>query len=136
MTTHDIPELDRDGLRQFGLTTGAILSVLFGLVLPWLFDLEYPRWPWFVGGVLIVWGLVHAPSLNPVYRVWMRFGLLLGRITTPLVLGLVFFFMITPLSLAMRVFGRTGLKTTPDPQRASYRETSETPAANHMEKPF
>ena len=40
MATHEIPELDREGLRQFGLTTGGIVAVLFGVVLPWLFDLD------------------------------------------------------------------------------------------------
>ena len=46
MISSDIPELDRAGLRKFGLTTGAIVALLFGLFLPWLFDFGLPRWPW------------------------------------------------------------------------------------------
>ena len=136
MTPHQIPELEATGLRQFGLTTGSIVPVLFGLVLPWLFDLNYPLWPWFVGGLLIIWALMHSPSLNPVYRGWMCFGLLLSRITTPLVLGLVFFLVITPMSLGMRLFGRTNMSTKQDPKRRSYRELSDPQSSKHMEKPF
>ena len=133
---HEIPELDRDGLRHFGLTTGAIVAVLFGLLLPWLFELDYPRWPWFVGGILIIWGLVHPPSLKPVYYWWMRFGLLLSRVTTPLVLGAVFYLMITPLSLVMRAFGREGMHTKHPSGQRSYRIPSEQPSKGNMERPF
>ena len=136
MATHEIPELDREGLRHFGLTTGGIVALLFGLVLPWLFDLDYPRWPWIVGGVLIAWGLIHPPSLKPVYYWWMRFGVLLSRVTTPLVLGVVFYVMITPLSLVMRVFGREGMHSKPGPDRSSYRILSERPPTSKMERPF
>ena len=43
---HNIPELDQKGLRNFALVTGGVIVGLFGLVLPWVFDLEWPRWPW------------------------------------------------------------------------------------------
>ena len=87
----DIPQLDARGLRNFGLATGSIIAVLFGAVLPWLLDLQYARWPWVFGGLLAGWALVHSHSLRPVYYVWMQFGLLLHKVTTPLVLGVLFF---------------------------------------------
>ena len=40
-----IPELDRKGLREFGLTTGAAVIVIFGLFFPWVLDLAWPIWP-------------------------------------------------------------------------------------------
>ncbi len=51
----EIPELDRQGLRQFALSTGAIVAVLFGLFFPWLLDVNFPIWPWVVAGVLAGW---------------------------------------------------------------------------------
>ena len=92
-----IPELDTAGLRRFGLSTGAIVAVLFGIALPYLFEWSYPRWPWIIAGVLITWALVAAPSLKHVYRNWMRLGLLLNRIVSPIILGIVFFIVVTPL---------------------------------------
>ena len=44
--TWHIPELDRSGLRKFGITTGAMVVALFGLLFPWLLEVDYPRWPW------------------------------------------------------------------------------------------
>ena len=52
---HIIPELDRKGLRRFGLTTGAIVVAVFGLFFPWMLDLNWPRWPWIIAAPL--WSL-------------------------------------------------------------------------------
>ena len=77
--THQIPELDAKGLREFGVVTGAIVAGLFGLFFPWVFDRqfpgEFPWWPWMFCAVLGGWGLIAPNSLRPVYRGWMRFGL-------------------------------------------------------------
>ena len=43
---HPIPELDRKGLREFGLTTGALIAAIFGLFFPWLLSVHIPLWPW------------------------------------------------------------------------------------------
>lgn len=100
---HDIPDLDRRGLRKFGLTTGAILVVLFGLVLPWLRDRPLPLWPWCVAAVLAVWALAAPASLTMVYRPWMKAGLLLGWLNTRIILGLVFWIIVMPLGLILRL---------------------------------
>ena len=102
-TSHPIPELDRKGLREFGLVTGAIVAGLFGLFFPWLLETGLPAWPWAVGGGLGLWALVAPASLRPVYRTWMRLGLALSRITTPLILGVVFYW------LRKLVCGRSGV---------------------------
>ena len=100
---HDIPDLDRRGLRKFGLTTGAILVMLFGLVLPWLRDRPLPLWPWCVAAVLAVWALAAPASLTMVYRPWMKAGLLLGWLNTRIILGLVFWIIVMPLGLILRL---------------------------------
>jgi hypothetical protein len=74
---HGIPELDRKGLREFGLITGAIVAVLFGLFFPWLLERSFPLWPWAIFAVLGAWALVAPLSLRLVYRAWMRFGRIL-----------------------------------------------------------
>lgn len=133
---HEIPTLDRRGLRDFGLVTGAILAVLFGLFFPWLLEFTIPAWPWVVGGILAVWGIAAPMTLNPVYRAWMRFGLLLSRITTPLVLGIVFFVMIFPLGFAMRRFGWDPMARKIDDDADSYRVPSTKARRNSIERPF
>ncbi len=136
MTHPSIPELDARGLRSFGLTTGSIIAVLFGALLPWVFSLDFPKWPWVLGGVLGAWALIHASSLEPVYHLWMRFGLLLHKVTTPLILGVVFFLIVSPMSLVMKLFGRDALGRTLDDSASSYRVLPDSAPPNNMEKPY
>ena len=136
MTLHTIPELDRAGLRKFGLTTGAIVGVLFGLFFPWLLERPWPRWPWVVFGVLAAFALVAPNALNPVYKVWMRFGLIMSRITTPLIMGLAFFVVISPVAFIKRMAGKDSMNRTFDQKAASYRTQRAQASQNHFERPF
>ena len=131
-----IPELDRKGLRDFGFVTGGILAVLFGILFPWVLSHPYPYWPWVLAIVLAIWGLAAPHTLRPVYRVWMRFGLVLNRVTTPIIMGVVFFLVIAPVSLGMRLFGRDPMARNFDDGVKSYRIASTKAPKEHMEKPF
>jgi O-antigen/teichoic acid export membrane protein len=133
---HEIKSLDRKGLREFGIVTGAIVAVLFGLFFPWLLATRIPLWPWILAGVLVTWALLAPGSLEPVYRGWMRFGLLIGSITTPLILGIVFFLLIMPMGLVMRTFRYDPLSRALDKEAASYRVPSRKPDAKSIERPF
>ena len=119
-----IPELDRKGLREFGLTTGAAVVITFGLFLPWILDLAWPTWPWFIAAAFWSLALMQPLWLRPIYRAWMRFGLLASRIMTPLVLGIVFFAMIAPMAIVRRVIGSDPLQRTLDSNQKSYRVQS------------
>ena len=131
-----IPELDRKGLREFALVTGGIVAVLFGLAFPWIFDLQFRLWPWTVAGVLIVWGLVAPATLRPVYRGWMHFGLLLSRITTPIILGLVFLIAVLPTAIILKMCGKDPMARNFDADALSYRVKTEPPSADNLEKPY
>jgi len=132
---HTIPELDRKGLREFGLVTGAIVAGLFGLFFPWVLERSWPLWPWAIFALLGLWGLIAPLSLRPVYRVWMRFGLLLSKITTPIIMGLVFFVVITPIGLVRRLAGRDSMSRGFD-DSSTYRVSSTKPASDNLEKPY
>jgi hypothetical protein len=133
---HKIPELDRKGLRQFGLTTGAIVGVLFGLFFPWVLERPVPRWPWVIFGVLALMALAVPDALRPVYTGWMRFGLFMSRITTPLIMGIVFYLVITPMGLVMRIMGKDYMARRLRDQAASYRIESTATPPKRLEKPF
>ena len=135
-TTHTIPELDRKGLREFGLVTGGIVAGLFGLFFPWLLDVQIPLWPWAVAGVLAAWALLAPASLGPLYRLWMRFGLLISRITTPIILGLVFFVVILPVALVMKVLRHDPMARRFDDEAETYRVPSRKALRDSMERPF
>lgn len=131
-----IPELDRKGLRDFGLVTGALVGGLFGLFFPWVLEARFPVWPWVVFGVLGLWGLAFPTSLRPVYRIWMRFGLLLNRVTTPLIMGVLFFLIITPLALALKLGRWDAMHRRFDAGASSYRVPNEPKPKESLENPF
>lgn len=135
MNEQAIPELDRKGLRHFGITTGAIVVLIFGLFFPWLLDRAWPLWPWLLCAVLALWGLAAPMSLRPVYRGWMRFGLLASRVMTPLIMGIIFYLLITPFGLVRRMFGKDTLPKRFDPT-PSYRVPSRPAPAEKLRRPF
>ena len=133
---YKIPELNRTGLREFGLTTGAIVVAIFGLFFPWLLELDWPVWPWVIAAPLWSLALVYPMWLRPIYRAWMHFGLLASRVMTPLVLGIVFFGMILPMALVWRLTGNDPMRRALDPNQKSYRVQSIKSPKEKLEKPF
>jgi hypothetical protein len=132
---HDIPELDRKGLREFGLTTGGIVAVLFGLGFPWLLERPWPLWPWILFAVLGTWGLVAPMSLRPVYRGWMKFGLFMSKFMTPLIMGLVFYLVVTPMAMVLKILGKDYMARRFDSSE-SYRVKSERAPKDNLKRPF
>ena len=133
---HIIPDLDRKGLREFGLTTGAAVVAIFGLFFPWMIERPWPVWPWVIAAPLWLLALIYPKWLRLIYRGWMRFGLLASRVMTPLVLGIVFFGMISPMALVRRLRGNDPMQRTFDPDQKSYRIQSVKSPREKLERPF
>ena len=133
---HRIPELDSKELRQFALSTAAAIAVIFGLILPWIFDFTFPKWPWIASAVLAAWGLAAPSTLRLVYRTWMRISLLISSVTTPLILGIVFYLVILPAALIMRIIGTDPMRRKFEKDAGSYKIISEKPDRENLERPF
>ena len=126
----------RQELRKFGLVTGAIVVVLFGLLLPWVFGFAWPTWPWILAGVLGLWALVHPDSLFVVYKYWMRFGVVAGWINTRIILGIMFYLIFFPTGMIIRLFGKDAMARKWDDKAESYRIISNQPDKDHVERPY
>jgi len=133
---HMIPELDQKGLREFGLTTGAAIVAIFGLFFPWMLDLDWPVWPWVIAVAFWSLAMIQPLWLRWIYRAWMRFGLLASRVMTPLVLGIVFFVIISPMAMVRRLMGNDPMQRALDPDQKSYRVQSIKSPKEKLEKPF
>jgi len=112
-----IPSGKKD-LRNFGL----VMAAAFGLLGSALFFYEKPTYPIFAGFALIflTLGLIAPNVLKPIQRAWMTLALILSWIMTRVLLVVAFFILITPLSLAMRVFGHKFLELSWKENRESY----------------
>ncbi len=135
-TVNAIPELDARDLRKFGLVTGGIIAGLFGFLFPWLLDTSWVYWPWTVAGILVLWGLAAPKTLGPIYRLWMQAGLLLSRVTTPVVLAMVFYLVIVPVAVVMRAARHDPMARRFEKRVDTYRVWSRKPAKENMERPF
>jgi hypothetical protein len=99
--------------RKFGLTVGAAFAVLAGIT--WWRDHELLLRAFAgISGALILAGLVVPARLGPVFRAWMGLALLISRVTTPIFLAIVYFLVIAPVGLLMRLLGRNPLRHEPE----------------------
>ena len=134
--THAVPQLDRGGLRRFGLTSGLSLMGLFGVLLPWALRRHYPSWPWALGGLLIATALLIPRALSVVYVPWTRLALLFGRVTSALLAAVVYFVVMTPVAWIIRTAGSDPMKRRLERDAPSYRVPSRRPDPSSMERPF
>lgn len=126
----------RRELRQFGLLTGSLIAVLLGGLIPWLRGRSYPAWPWIVGAVLLGCGAIYPAALRYPFAIWSAAGGLLGWINSRLILGLVFYLLVTPMGLVMKLMGRDPMARKFEPGAQSYRVASRRAPAQNLERPF
>jgi len=107
--------------RAFGLVFAGFFAVLFALGC-WRGHFHFWTTQASLGLAALFLGLALAAPhwLAPLNRLWTRFGRLLHAITSPLVLGLVFFLVVIPLGLLARLLGRDFLRLKLDPQARTY----------------
>ena len=113
--------------RQFGLLAGAILAA--AAAWPVLRGGKLRLGLLAVGFLLAGIALVWPRLLKPVNRLWQRLGIALGRVTNPLVAGLLFLVVITPLGLLLRRMGRLSVRLSMDPRARSYWQEKPNPAS-------
>lgn len=94
--------------RSFGLLFGAVFALVAGW--PLLFGGEVRAWAAVTSACFFAASLLVPHVLAPLNRAWMKFGEILHRIVSPVVLALLFFAIITPFGIAMRIFGRDPLR--------------------------
>lgn len=133
---HSITELDKKGLREFGLVGGSIVAISFGTLLPMLRHQSLPIWPWAITLLLWVWAIAAPTSLNLLYQPWMRVGFVLGWIQTRLILIIVFYTMVTPMGLVRQVLHQNSIVKHSNLDLSSYRQASQQRTGESMEKSF
>ncbi|MBI3471788.1 MAG: hypothetical protein HY013_10570 [Candidatus Solibacter usitatus] len=104
--------------RSFGL----VFTAFFGIYGLWpLWKGGAPRlWSLALSGAFLALALIAPAVLHPLNLLWTKLGLLLARITNPIVTGLMFYVIFTPAALAMRLMGKDLLRLRPDPDADSY----------------
>ena len=90
--------------RSFGIVFFVVFSIIS--ILPILKGGEPRVWLLIVGLFFLILGLAKSKLLTPLNKLWFKFGILLGNLVSPIVMGLVFFLVVTPISLIMKILGK------------------------------
>ena len=87
--------------RSFGI----VFFVVFLLIgfYPLLNEGNLRIWSVIISIVFFILGLLNSKILTPINKVWFRFGLFLGKIISPLIMGIIFFFVVTPIGIFLRI---------------------------------
>lgn len=125
MATGIRARLSRAEGRKFGLTLGVAFGALGGLMF-WRDHDSAALVVWTLAGALLLAGLVVPDRLGPIQRAWMGLAHAINRVTTPILMAVIYFIVITPFGLLMRAFGRNPL--APSEAEGSFWVSRETEA--------
>ena len=91
---------------------GVVFFIVFVVIAfyPLVNQEEYRLWALITALIFLVLGLINSSILTPLNLLWFKFGMLLGRIVSPIIMGLVFFGVVTPTGLIMKLFKKDLLK--------------------------
>ena len=87
--------------RSFGI----VFFIVFLLIAlyPLLKGNDLRIWSLLISFIFLALGLINSKILTPLNKLWFKFGLLLGRFISPLIMGIIFFVVVTPIAIIMRL---------------------------------
>ena len=94
--------------RSFGL----VFFVIFLIVALWplKYEEDIRLWSLVISIIFFILGVINSKLLTPLNKLWFKFGILLGSIVSPIVMGVVYFAVVTPIGVLMRLLGKDLLK--------------------------
>ena len=90
--------------RSFGI----VFFVVFILIAlyPLIHNEEIRIWSLIISSIFLILGLINSRILNPLNKLWFKFGIFLGKIVSPIIMGIIFFLVVTPIGFIMRLLGK------------------------------
>ena len=104
--------------RNFGL----VFFVIFLIVALWplKYEEDIRLWSLVISIIFFILGVINSKLLTPLNKLWFKFGILLGSIVSPFVMGIIYFAVVTPIGVLMRLLGKDLLKTTKTKSISTY----------------
>ena len=90
--------------KNFGLTFFIVFLII--TFWPLLYNEQIRIWSLIVGFIFLILGLLNSKILTPLNILWFKFGIILGKFVSPIVMGVIYFFIVTPISIIMKIFGK------------------------------
>ena len=93
--------------RSFGIVFFVVF--LFIALYPLSYSGQIIKWSLVISLIFLLLGLINSKILTPVNKIWFKFGIFLGNIISPIIMAIVFFLIVTPIGLIMRVLRKDPL---------------------------
>ena len=113
--------IDNKILREFGFLISFVFPILIGWILPALGGHSFRIWTLFISFPALILASIRPGLLFYPYKAWMKLGYILGWINSRIILGLVFFMVLQPIAILMKLFGHDPLRIKKSNQK-SYKE--------------
>jgi hypothetical protein len=115
---------------------GVVFFIFFMIIslFPLLKDGNVRVWSVVVAIIFLILGLLNSSVLSPLNKIWFKFGILLGKFISPIIMGVVFFIVVTPTSLLIRLFGKDILNLKKNNKKSYWIEKS--PNKSKMKNQF
>tara|TARA_B100001989_G_C24392779_1_gene390129 strand:+ start:91 stop:477 length:387 start_codon:yes stop_codon:yes gene_type:complete len=94
--------------RSFGIVFSIVFLIIS--IYPILNDENIRIWSLAISLIFLTLGIINSKILNPLNKIWFKLGILLGKIISPIVMGIIFFLVVTPTGLLMRVLKKDLLR--------------------------
>ena len=104
--------------RNFGLVF--FIACLVVSLWPLIYGEPIRIWLVIISMVFLILGLMNSKLLTPLNKLWFKFGMILGAIVAPIVMGFIFFLVVTPIGLVMRIMGKDLLNKKYDKKKNTY----------------
>tara|TARA_B100000795_G_scaffold243330_1_gene207118 strand:+ start:1013 stop:1405 length:393 start_codon:yes stop_codon:yes gene_type:complete len=117
-------EEQKSSNRSFGIVF--FLVFLIVSILPLFNDENIRIWAIIIAIIFLYLGLKNSPILTPLNKIWFKFGILLGTIVSPFIMGIVFFLVVTPTGIFMRLLGKDIIKLKKNNKKSYWIEKSST----------
>ena len=87
---------------------GVVFFIVFLLIAlyPLLNNNEFRLWSLIISVIFLILGILNSKILSPLNKIWFKFGLLLGKIISPIIMGVIFFSVVTPIGFIMKLLGK------------------------------
>jgi hypothetical protein len=108
--------------RSFGIVFFMVFLLIS--IYPITYSGDIRIWSLLISFIFIILGLLNSKILTPMNKLWFRFGLFLGKIVSPLIMGVIFFFVVTPIGLIMRMLGKDVLNLKQNKDKSYWIEKS------------
>ena len=97
-------EISKSSNKSFGIVFFIVFLII--AFYPLFYEGSLRIWSVIISIIFLILGLTNSKVLTPLNNIWISFGIILGKVISPLIMGIIFFFVVTPIGVFMRIIGK------------------------------